>query len=130
MIDPADKKTKNLPLEQPKRGRGRPSTGTAMTPAEKQKAYRERIKHNVTQLERERDNAYATSRVDEYVNDDLHEELAEAKKENVQLLKLLDDANKEKKYWIDRALKAEKKKRHRDEPPGKLKIEDSPTGEL
>jgi hypothetical protein len=43
MIDPADKETQSPPLEQPKRKRGRPSTGKAMTPAEKQKAYRERI---------------------------------------------------------------------------------------
>lgn len=46
MIDPADKKTHALPLdEQPtKRKRGRPATGKAMTPAEKQRAYRERLK--------------------------------------------------------------------------------------
>lgn len=46
MIDPADKKTAALPLdEQPaKRKRGRPATGAAMTPAEKQRAYRERQK--------------------------------------------------------------------------------------
>ena len=46
MIDPADKQTQALPLdEQPtKRKRGRPATGKAMTPAEKQRAYRERIK--------------------------------------------------------------------------------------
>ena len=46
MIDPADKQTKTLPLdEQPaKRKRGRPATGNAMTPAEKQRAYRERQK--------------------------------------------------------------------------------------
>ena len=43
MIDPADKQTAPLPLEQPKRGRGRPSTGKAMTPAEKQRAYRQRL---------------------------------------------------------------------------------------
>lgn len=48
MIDPEGKKTINLPMEQPKRGRGRPSTGKALTPAEKQKAYRERLKSNVT----------------------------------------------------------------------------------
>lgn len=44
MIDPADKLTQSLPLdEQPaKRKRGRPATGKAMTPAEKQRAYRER----------------------------------------------------------------------------------------
>ena len=44
MKDQADKQTQPLPLEQPKRGRGRPATGAAMTPAEKQKAYRERQK--------------------------------------------------------------------------------------
>ncbi len=46
MIDPADKQTQSLPLdEQPaKRKRGRPATGKAMTPAEKQRAYRERVK--------------------------------------------------------------------------------------
>lgn len=44
MIDPTDKQTQPLALEQPKRGRGRPATGAAMTPAEKQKAYRERQK--------------------------------------------------------------------------------------
>jgi len=44
MIDHLEKQTQLLTLEQPKRGRGRPATGTAMTPAEKQKAYRERQK--------------------------------------------------------------------------------------
>lgn len=46
MIDPADQPTQALPLdEQPaKRKRGRPATGKAMTPAEKQRAYRERAK--------------------------------------------------------------------------------------
>ena len=46
MIDANDKQT--LPLIPEKRGRGRPKTGTAMTAAQKQKAYRERNKHNVT----------------------------------------------------------------------------------
>lgn len=49
MKDQADKQTQPLALEQPKRGRGRPATGAAMTPAEKQKAYRERQK--ASQLE-------------------------------------------------------------------------------
>ncbi|HCY4880044.1 TPA: hypothetical protein O1V27_002838 [Staphylococcus aureus] len=51
MIDPANQQTQALPLdEQPaKRKRGRPATGKAMTPAEKQRAYRERMKsRNVT----------------------------------------------------------------------------------
>ena len=48
MIDPAEKQTASLPLEQPKRGRGRPKTGAALSQAQKQKAYRERLKSNVT----------------------------------------------------------------------------------
>ena len=82
MIDPADKQTESLPLEQPKRGRGRPSTGAAMTPAEKQKAYRERKAKNSNAAE-----------------------IEQLRTENEQLIKMLDEANKEKKYWIDRALK-------------------------
>lgn len=51
MIDPADKQTQAIPLdEQPaKRKRGRPATGKAMTPAEKQRAYRERKNRNVAE---------------------------------------------------------------------------------
>lgn len=45
MIDQLDTQTHPLPLDTPiKRKRGRPVTGKAMTPAEKQKAYRERLK--------------------------------------------------------------------------------------
>lgn len=55
MIDPTDKATQALPLDEPpqRKRRGRPSTGKAMTPAEKQRAYRERQKAaqgNVTKL--------------------------------------------------------------------------------
>lgn len=41
MKDPNDKRTAEL-IDPPKRGRGRPKTGEAMTPAERQRAYRER----------------------------------------------------------------------------------------
>jgi len=47
MIDHTDTQTQQLPLEV-KRSRGRPKTGTALTAAQKQKAYRERNKGNVT----------------------------------------------------------------------------------
>ncbi|MEN4750995.1 hypothetical protein ABEH28_14700 [Pseudomonas sp. Ps21-P2] len=47
MIDQTDTQTQQIPFEA-KRGRGRPKTGKAMTPAEKQRAYRERNKGNVT----------------------------------------------------------------------------------
>lgn len=52
MIDPADKNTQSLPLDTSpvKRGRGRPATGKALTPAEKQKAYRERLKEREIKL--------------------------------------------------------------------------------
>lgn len=51
MKDETDKQTAELPLNGnvPKK-RGRPSTGKAMTNAEKQRAYRERQKSNVTGL--------------------------------------------------------------------------------
>ncbi|WP_282338464.1 hypothetical protein [Pseudomonas sp. PS02288] len=46
MIDALDNQTHPLPLDeqQAKRKRGRPATGKAMTPAERQAAYRERVK--------------------------------------------------------------------------------------
>ncbi|HBO1819037.1 TPA: hypothetical protein NID86_006787 [Pseudomonas aeruginosa] len=40
MIDPADKQTQAIPLEQPKRGRGRPATGKALSDAERARRYR------------------------------------------------------------------------------------------
>lgn len=53
MIDPTDKATQPLPLDEPpqRKRRGRPSTGKAMTPAEKQRAYRERQKARIAELE-------------------------------------------------------------------------------
>lgn len=93
MIDPADKQTASLHLEQPKRGRGRPVTGEALTPAQKQKAYRERLKSNVTKnvqddsqisflsrlLDQEREN---TERLANKVLE-LERQLKEMKKDNV-----------------------------------------------
>ncbi|MDI3596465.1 hypothetical protein QK399_27465 [Pseudomonas aeruginosa] len=40
MIDPTEKQTQPLPLEQPKRGRGRPATGKALSDAERARRYR------------------------------------------------------------------------------------------
>lgn len=59
MIDAKDKGTQALPLEEMpiKRKRGRPSTGKAMTPAEKQRAYRERQKQSRDQKETPQDQA-------------------------------------------------------------------------
>lgn len=55
MIDPTDKQNQAIPIEQQKRGRGRPATGAAMTQAEKQKAYRERQKAKHEEIESEFD---------------------------------------------------------------------------
>lgn len=80
MIDPADKQTEALPLEPQKRGRGRPSTGQAMTPAEKQRAYRQRLAEQqksqvpAVQLEKVRSTAA------EYL-EKLGQQLADAKAE-------------------------------------------------
>lgn len=78
MIDPTDKQTAALPLEQPKRGRGRPSTGQAMTPAEKQRAYRQRLaeqKNNqVPAVTLEKATARAWTRIEQ-----LEQQLAEEK---------------------------------------------------
>ena len=49
MIDPADKATQQLALNEPKK-RGRPATGNAKTRAEIQRAYRERKKQELESL--------------------------------------------------------------------------------
>lgn len=129
MIDPADKQTQALPLEQPKRGRGRPATGAAMTPAEKQKAYRERQKAKHEEIEREMHNAYATSRVDESVNEDLYEELESSKAETAAAIARAEQAETDfvtLRKKLDKALQTiqdlkkgnvTRIKRHRDDPP-------------
>lgn len=130
MIEPADKQTQALNLEPPKRGRGRPATGAAMTPAEKQKAYRQRLanKSNVTESSAatDKDMQYLANRLADALEEvrRLKAQMVELRKDNNDLVKVLDEASKEKKYWIDRALKSDKKKRHRDEPAAELEIED------
>lgn len=59
MIDPADQQTQALPLEEKpaKKRRGRPATGKAMTPAEKQRAYRERKKASTGNVTENKDQA-------------------------------------------------------------------------
>jgi hypothetical protein len=49
MKDPTDNKTGEL-IEPPKRGRGRPKTGNAMTPAERQAKYRASSGRNQLQV--------------------------------------------------------------------------------
>ena len=98
MIDPADKQTQPLPLdEQPaKKRRGRPTTGKAMTPAEKQRAYRERLKSNVT--------------------DNMHKRVAEDLRAELQnAIERIHELENELAK-----IKAKKWKRHRDEPAAEL----------
>ncbi len=80
MKDHLDKQTQSLPLE-PKRGRGRPATGQALSNAERQRAYRERQKAQR--------------------NGETGDE--------GELYKILDECIAYRDYWIDRALKAEKR---------------------
>jgi len=94
MIDPADKQTQQLPLEA-KRGRGRPSTGKALSPAEKQKAYRERIKGNVT------DDSEKVKRLEKH--------LAYVKETDETAMKRLIEQIDELKIALDKEVAARKK---------------------
>lgn len=98
MIDPADKQTAYLPLEQPKRGRGRPATGAALTPAQKQKAYRERQK----QLLAEAHNLDAISQVQEGLN-------ADAESQIRLLSKLLDEERENSERLANKVIGLERK---------------------
>ncbi|MGX5724796.1 hypothetical protein ACWKWZ_07145 [Metapseudomonas otitidis] len=109
MIDTDDKATPPLPLdEQPmKRKRGRPSTGKAMTPAEKQRAYRERQKKLSDQkADAEQEKAYAGMWEKRY-------EHASRKVED--LLKDLALKETQLNHWIQRAEAAEKELESRDQ---------------
>lgn len=120
MKDPNDKQTAALPLEPQKRGRGRPTTGQAMTPAEKQRAYRKRLADQqksqvpAVQLEKVRSTAA------EYL-EKLGQQLADAKAENEKLMAMLEAAQKEIRDWTARALQAEKGNVTKTEKPGKPK---------
>lgn len=105
MIDPTDKQTQNLPLDSTpvKRGRGRPSTGKAMTPAEKQRAYRERMKNEGRERYLERQITELREKLEDYMEiferkiKETEEELKEAKetiyqeqKMNLELINQLE----------------------------------------
>ena len=106
MIDPAGKETQSLHLEQPKRGRGRPSTGHAMTPAEKQRAYRQRLaEQRASQVPAEWHKADRAAQDERIVQ--LEQQLAEARKD--LMLKQTQLA-----HWIERAETAERELESRD----------------
>lgn len=109
MIDAQDHQTQQIPFEQPKRGRGRPSTGKAMTPAEKQKAYRDRQKAaagNVTKISPE-----LRSWIERH--DEMARKLGEATGRIQELMRQVERLEKELKA-------TDRKKRHRDEPAAPL----------
>jgi len=105
MIDPADKQTAALPLE-PKRGRGRPSTGQAMTPAEKQRAYRQRLaEQKKSQVPAEVHQKVRSAAAE--INWQLEQHLNELRKE-------LELKETQLRHWIERAESAERELESRD----------------
>ncbi|MGH8601238.1 MAG: hypothetical protein ACREXR_00175 [Gammaproteobacteria bacterium] len=106
MIDPADKDTQPLNLEQPKRGRGRPATGKAMTPAEKQRAYRQRQAEQrntqVPAVTLEKVSATAEARISE-LESKIRELTADLELNRTQL-----------RHWIARTEDAERELESRD----------------
>jgi hypothetical protein len=112
MIDPADRQTQSLPLEQPapaKRGRGRPATGQALSNAERQRRYRENLK------------AQRNEKMHQGVAEDLRAELANA-------IERAEKAEAEVAHWKKLATMAERARqnlaeelRKRNEKPAKVK---------
>lgn len=118
MIDHLDKQTQPLPLE-PKRGRGRPATGQALSSAERQRAYRERQK---------------AQRNEKPKTDGKEAQLREALEQVYNRVLELEDLVREKNKTIEK-LKAElqqrnekpaRVKRHRDQPAAELPDDDVP----
>jgi|GEM_PF-7071171 len=108
MIDHTDTQTQQLPLEV-KRSRGRPKTGTALTAAQKQKAYRERNKGNVTDNSAEIEALKAEI---EELKIALGKEVIARKKaeERAILVTQKSDQNSQGKEWIIEFLPAGKRK--------------------
>ncbi|MBD8709021.1 hypothetical protein IFT47_20530 [Pseudomonas sp. CFBP 13711] len=107
MIDHTDKQTQQINFEA-KRGRGRPKTGTAMTPAEKQRAYRERNKGNVTDRSGEIE---ALKKEIEELKIALGKEVVARKKAEEKILLVTEKGEEEqgKKYWLQQRQKGERK---------------------
>ncbi|WCY62720.1 hypothetical protein KK242_15450 [Pseudomonas aeruginosa] len=68
MIDPTDKQTQAPPLEQPKRGRGRPATGKALSDAERARRYRANKKNRDAQPSRKEAPSIPTDGVKEILD--------------------------------------------------------------
>lgn len=94
MIDALDKQTQSLQFEPAKRGRGRPKTGKAMTPAEKQRAYRERQKEAAGNVTENGGDQRRVVQEQHEVIVDLSERIIELTVENESLKKQLKQALK------------------------------------
>ncbi|HFH3649381.1 TPA: hypothetical protein ACGJZS_006074, partial [Pseudomonas aeruginosa] len=131
MIDPTDKQTQPLPLEQPKRGRGRPATGKALSDAERARRYRANKKKRDDQASRKDAPSIPADGVKEILDgwqrtqdeldqalqriSDLEAELASrVEKHNDQVHKLMTERDQLKRDL------AAKPKRHRDQPAAEL----------
>jgi hypothetical protein len=79
MIDAKDQGTQSLDLGDAPKRRGRPSTGKALSNADRQRAYRERQRAQRNEIERELHNAEATLRVDESYTEGVWQELEQAR---------------------------------------------------
>ncbi|MFI8610709.1 hypothetical protein ACIGFL_20705 [Pseudomonas sp. NPDC077649] len=145
MIDHLDKQTQSLPLE-PKRGRGRPATGQALSNAERQRLYRERQKaqrnekpdsHKApyeevvaiaqelgerckkaeAEVERWKKLARAAERARQVVAEELAQRNDNELMKRVELAEARADAMGNELAIVKAQLSNPRKKRHRDDPP-------------
>ncbi|EQL42683.1 TPA: hypothetical protein ACPWPP_006287 [Pseudomonas aeruginosa] len=120
MIDPADKQTQALPLEQPKRGRGRPATGKALSDAERARRYRANKKKRDDQPSRKESKEgklalYQTVIQQAEQIQALEQELVQQREEYNDLVhKLMAERDQLKRDL------AAKPRRHRDQPAAEL----------
>lgn len=116
MIDHMDKQTQPMDLE-PKRGRGRPATGQALSNADRQRAYRERQKAQRNEKkEGSKERSYARTIVDQAaIIRGLEQQLVQQREEYNDLVQQLMTERDQLKSDL-----AAKPKRHRDQPAAEL----------
>ncbi|MCT5585405.1 hypothetical protein AXW87_15240 [Pseudomonas aeruginosa] len=131
MIDPADKQTQALPLEQPKRGRGRPATGKALSDAERARRYRANKKKRDDQPSRKDAPSIPADGVKEILDgwqrtqDELDQALQRITELEAELASRVEKHNDlvhklmTERDQLKRDLAA-KPKRHRDQPAAEL----------
>ncbi|EEZ3329092.1 hypothetical protein D1O90_005283 [Escherichia coli] len=116
MIDHMDKQTQSMDLE-PKRGRGRPATGQALSNADRQRAYRERQKAQRNEKkEGGKEGSYARTIVEQAeIIRALEQQLVQQREDYNDLVhKLMTERDQLKREL------ATKPKRHRNQPAAEL----------